>query len=99
LLDTYHAERAYAADDNLLNSTRSTDFITPKSATSRVLRDAVLELSHDEAFARQLVNSGRSDDALRGSSLIRPTPMRSRVHGARHQLADAPVANGPAPGC
>jgi 3-(3-hydroxy-phenyl)propionate hydroxylase len=36
LLDTYHSERAYAADENILNSTRSTDFITPKSKTSRV---------------------------------------------------------------
>lgn len=30
LMDSYHDERAFAADDNLLNSTRSTDFITPK---------------------------------------------------------------------
>ena len=29
LLDTY-SERVYAADENILNSTRSTDFITPK---------------------------------------------------------------------
>src|SRR5262249_49641573 len=65
LLDTYHEERAFAADDNLLNSTRSTDFITPKSAGSRRFRDAVLELAADHAFARPLLNSGR---------LSRPTP-------------------------
>jgi 3-(3-hydroxy-phenyl)propionate hydroxylase len=59
LLDTYHEERAFAADDNLLNSTRSTDFITPKSRTSLRLRNAVLELARTEAFARPLVNSGR----------------------------------------
>jgi 3-(3-hydroxy-phenyl)propionate hydroxylase len=59
LLDSYHDERARAADDNLLNSTRSTDFITPKSRASRVLRDAVLELAEHEPFARKLVNSGR----------------------------------------
>jgi 3-(3-hydroxy-phenyl)propionate hydroxylase len=59
LLDSYHAERAFAADDNLLNSTRSTDFITPKSRGSRRMRDAVLELAQDQAFARPLVNSGR----------------------------------------
>lgn len=59
LLDTYHEERAYAADDNLLNSTRSTDFITPKSRTSLRLRNAVLELARTEPFARPLVNSGR----------------------------------------
>ncbi len=59
LLDTYHDERAFAADDNLLNSTRSTDFITPKSRTSLRLRNAVLELARTEPFARPLVNSGR----------------------------------------
>ena len=59
LLDSYHDERAFAADDNLLNSTRSTDFITPKSKASRLYRDAVLELAKTEAFARPLVNSGR----------------------------------------
>jgi 3-(3-hydroxy-phenyl)propionate hydroxylase len=59
LLDTYASEREPAADENILNSTRSTDFITPKSAVSRTFRDAVLTLSKDCAFARQLVNSGR----------------------------------------
>ncbi|MFX1738166.1 FAD-dependent oxidoreductase [Paraburkholderia sp. A1RI_3L] len=59
LLDTYAREREYAADENIRNSTRSTDFITPKSAVSRVFRDAVLTLARDHAFARQLVNSGR----------------------------------------
>lgn len=59
LLDSYHEERAFAADDNLLNSTRSTDFITPKSRASLRLRNAVLELARTEPFARPLVNSGR----------------------------------------
>ncbi|MES2257500.1 MAG: FAD-dependent oxidoreductase [Pseudomonadota bacterium] len=59
LLDTYAAEREYAADENILNSTRATDFITPKSAISRLFRDAVLELARDQPFARKLVNSGR----------------------------------------
>src|ERR1044071_5106962 len=35
LLDTYSEERVAAADENLMNSTRSTDFITPKSNTSK----------------------------------------------------------------
>lgn len=59
LLDTYNDERIFAADDNLLNSTRSTDFITPKSPISRAFRDATLDLARDHAFARTLVNSGR----------------------------------------
>jgi 3-(3-hydroxy-phenyl)propionate hydroxylase len=59
LLDTYDAERGPAADENILNSTRATDFITPKSAVSRTFRDAVLALARHHPFARRLVNSGR----------------------------------------
>ena len=59
LLDSYGHEREYAADENILNSTRATDFITPKSAISRLFRDAVLELAKTQPFARKLVNSGR----------------------------------------
>ena len=44
LLDSYDEERVFAADENILNSSRSTDFITPKSHASRVFRDAVLDL-------------------------------------------------------
>jgi 3-(3-hydroxy-phenyl)propionate hydroxylase len=86
LIDTYHEERAFAADDNLLNSTRSTDFITPKSATSRTLRDAVLELAHDEPFARTLVNSGR---------LSTPTPY---LHSSLNSPDDAAFAGRMRPG-
>lgn len=59
LLDTYSEERVYAADENLMNSTRSTDFITPKSAVSKLFRNSVLELAKTLPFARSLVNSGR----------------------------------------
>jgi 3-(3-hydroxy-phenyl)propionate hydroxylase len=77
LIDSYHEERAFAADDNLLNSTRSTDFITPKTRASRTLRDAVLELAADEPFARRLVNSGR---------LSTPTPY---LHSSLNTADDA----------
>ncbi len=59
LLDTYSTERTFGADENIMNSTRSTDFITPKSAASKTFRNAVLDLSRDLPFARKLVNSGR----------------------------------------
>ena len=72
LIDTYHEERAYAADDNIGHSTRATDFITPKSRASLRLRNAVLELARTEPFARPLVNSGR---------LSTPTPyLRSSLN-------------------
>jgi 3-(3-hydroxy-phenyl)propionate hydroxylase len=59
LLDSYDQERVLAADENILNSTRSTDFISPKNKASRIMRDAVLALAEHHAFARTLVNSGR----------------------------------------
>ena len=59
LLDTYTDERGFAADENIMNSTRSTDFITPKSAVSKTFRNAVLGLAEHYPFARALVNSGR----------------------------------------
>jgi 3-(3-hydroxy-phenyl)propionate hydroxylase len=59
LLDSYADEREYAADENIRCSTRSTDFITPKSEISRLFRDAVLGLAREHPFARRLVNSGR----------------------------------------
>lgn len=59
LIDSYCQEREFAAAENLLNSSRSTDFITPKSEISRLFRDTVLTLAKHYDFARKLVNSGR----------------------------------------
>jgi len=59
LLESYNDERVSAARENILNSTRATDFITPKSDTSRIFRNAALELARDFEFARRFVNSGR----------------------------------------
>lgn len=59
LIRSYDHEAIVTADENILNSTRSTDFMTPKSAVSKAFRDAVLELAGEHAFARPFVNSGR----------------------------------------
>ncbi|WP_372801371.1 FAD-dependent oxidoreductase [Paracoccus seriniphilus] len=64
LIETYNDEAIATADENILNSTRSTDFLTPKSAASLALRDAVLELARHHDFARPLVNSGRLSTAV-----------------------------------
>lgn len=94
LLDTYASEREFAADENILHSTRATDFITPKSEISRLFRDAVLDLSKHHPFARTLVNSGRLSvpATLHGSPLNTPdtAPFEGRMQpGAA--AADAPV--------
>jgi 3-(3-hydroxy-phenyl)propionate hydroxylase len=94
LLDTYAADRAFAADENIMNSTRSTDFITPKSAVSRRFRNAALELAREYSFARKLVNSGRLSvpSFLTRSALNTPDTdgfTGSMVPGA--PMDDAPV--------
>ncbi|HEY0523677.1 MAG TPA: FAD-dependent oxidoreductase [Stellaceae bacterium] len=97
LLDTYASEREYAADENIRNSTRSTDFITPKSDISRTFRDAVLGLAKDCGFARRLVNSGRL--SVPATLLESPlnTPDEERFEGLMvpgAPSADAPVRAG-----
>lgn len=64
LLESYNDEAIITADENILNSTRSTDFITPKTKVSAMFRDTVLELARDFPFARTLVNSGRLSTAV-----------------------------------
>lgn len=59
LLKSYDFERVPAADENILNSSRSTDFMTPKNEASKEFREAVFLLSKNMPFARKLVNSGR----------------------------------------
>jgi 3-(3-hydroxy-phenyl)propionate hydroxylase len=63
LLDSYASEREQAADENIAHSSRSADFLTPKSDMSRIFRDAVLSLARTHPFARRLVNSGRLSTA------------------------------------
>jgi 3-(3-hydroxy-phenyl)propionate hydroxylase len=93
LLDTYAREREFAADENILNSSRATDFITPKSAVSRLFRDAVLQLAKTQPFARTLVNSGRlsTPSTLRDSSLN--TQDADAFEGA--MVPGAPAADAP----
>ncbi|MEO9904352.1 FAD-dependent oxidoreductase [Nisaea sp.] len=98
LMESYNRERVPAADENILNSTRSTDFITPKSDISRVFRDAVLDLAEVHPFARPLVNSGRlslpttyAGSTLNGEDALPGGPDRTRP-GAT--AVDAPVGDG-----
>ncbi|MEL6432980.1 MAG: FAD-dependent oxidoreductase [Pseudomonadota bacterium] len=98
LLDSYNHERLQAADENILHSTRSTDFITPKSDISRVFRDAVLDLAHAHAFARPMINSGRlsqpssyDGSALNTEDALPEGPALSRPGSP---CPDAPVQDG-----
>lgn len=97
LLDSYDIERIHGADENILNSSRSTDFITPKSEISRIFRDAVLDLSERYEATRPMVNSGRLSVPCTydGSPLNGPDcndmPERTRPGSP---MVDAPLPDG-----
>ncbi|MEP2028748.1 MAG: FAD-dependent oxidoreductase [Paracoccaceae bacterium] len=98
LLDTYDDERIFGADENILNSTRSTDFITPRSRASKNFRDATLKLAERFKFARPLVNSGRlsvpctyRQSPLNGEDKL---PRGPAVSGIGSPCMDAPVGDG-----
>jgi 3-(3-hydroxy-phenyl)propionate hydroxylase len=94
LLDSYASERERAADENIAHSTRSADFLTPKTDMSRIFRDAVLSLAQDHPFARRLVNSGRLSTATTLADSPLNTPDVERFDGAMvpgAAAADAPV--------
>ena len=95
LLDSYSTERVQAADENILNSTRATDFITPKSKTSRVFRNAVLDLAEQAPFARSLVNSGRlSTPCFYESGAVDDDPQMPARARPGAPAPDAPLGDG-----
>src|SRR4051812_19020105 len=59
LLETYHLERSAAADENIRESTRATDFMAPNSHQESRLRKVVLALARDTEFGKRMVNGGR----------------------------------------
>src|SRR6202166_1055175 len=59
LLESYHVERSTAADENIRESTRSTDFMAPNSHQEARLRKAVLSLARETEFGKRMVNAGR----------------------------------------
>src|SRR5215470_19148074 len=60
LLESYHAERSFAADENIRESTRATDFMAPNSHQEARLRKAVLSLARETEFGKRMVNGGRA---------------------------------------
>jgi len=94
ILEDFDAERTFAADENLLNSSRATKFMTPADGIERLFRDQVLALAAKAPFARAWVNSGRL-------SVPCVYPSEGADDGAMPALSrpgsvapDAPVENG-----
>ncbi|MDO8861948.1 FAD-dependent oxidoreductase [Haliea sp. E1-2-M8] len=95
LLDTYDTERQHGARENILHSTRATDFMTPKNAVTRLFRDTALDLARDYPFARSLVNSGRLSTPCTYDDTPLSTPDRAEFSERMRPgstCLDAPIA-------
>jgi 3-(3-hydroxy-phenyl)propionate hydroxylase len=91
LMESYDRERVQAADENIGHSTRSTDFIAPRSQAERGLRNAVLSLAPRAEFARRMVNSGRLSVATVHDTPL-STPDEARFAGTARLGAPVPDA-------
>jgi 3-(3-hydroxy-phenyl)propionate hydroxylase len=96
LLESYHIERSAAADENIRESTRSTDFMAPNSHQEARLRKAVLALAKDTEFAKRMVNAGRLSVPCIYVSPLSTADCDSWRGGPRPgaSMPDAPVAGG-----
>jgi len=93
LIETYGVERGIGADENILNSSRATNFMTPKSPLEQQFRNQVLKLSKRMPFARKLINSGR----LSVPCSLEDSPLQTRGPAppqVGHAIPDAPLADG-----
>jgi 3-(3-hydroxy-phenyl)propionate hydroxylase len=93
LLASYEIERSAAADENIGHSTRSTDFIAPRTAQETRFRDAALALAKHADFARRMVNSGRLSTPSTYESPLSTTDHATWDGSARlgAPLPDAPM--------
>ena len=97
LIASYDQERSEAADENILNSTRATDFIAPRQKAEARFRNAALALARQTEFSKRFVNSGRlsTPTAYHESPLSTPDDVvwaAGPLPGA--PIPDAPLANG-----
>ncbi|MGP8120295.1 MAG: FAD-dependent oxidoreductase [Xanthobacteraceae bacterium] len=93
LLQSYDLERSFAADENIRESTRSTDFMAPSSPAEARLRRAALALGRDTDFGKRMINGGRLSVPS-----VYPTPLSTPDQdswsggvGPGTSLVDAPL--------
>jgi len=92
LLSTYNEERGHGARENILNSSRATNFMTPKSPLEHLFRNEVLSLAKHTTFAQKLINSGRLSIPCSLASHALQTPGAARLP-VGSALLDAPVSS------
>jgi 3-(3-hydroxy-phenyl)propionate hydroxylase len=95
LLESYHIERSAAADENIRESTRSTDFMAPPTRQEARFRQAVLSLAKETEFAKRMVNGGRLSVPSVYDSPLSTADCDAWRGGPRpgSSMPDAPVAS------
>lgn len=94
LLSTYQEERSHGSAENILNSSRATNFMTPKSGIEYQFRNEVLKLSKDMPFARKLINSGRLSAPCSLEGMALQSDANSGKIDAGYVIMDAPLTDG-----
>lgn len=93
ILERYNTERIQGADENILNSSRSTRFMSPTHGAERWFRDATLTLASHTEFARPMVNSGRLSLPCRYAINGYDDPRLPSVSAPGEVAPDAPYNN------
>ncbi len=93
LLESYNEERSHGSAENIMNSSRATNFMTPKSTIEHQFRNEVLKLAHEMPFARKLINSGRLSVPCSLGQFAGQTSGPGR-HSSGSAIIDAPLASG-----
>lgn len=91
LLDTYQEERSHGSAENIMNSSRATNFMTPKSPIEHQFRNEVLTLSKDMPFARKLINSGRLSTPCSLEGMTLQSAQSAGKVGTGNAVIDAPI--------
>jgi 3-(3-hydroxy-phenyl)propionate hydroxylase len=94
LLESYHVERSAAADENIRESTRSTDFMAPATNQEARLRRAVLALAKETEFGKRMINGGRLSVPSVYETPLSTADAEAWIAGPRpgSSMADAPIA-------
>ena len=90
LIETYNEERSHGSAENILNSSRATNFMTPKSEIEMLFRNEVLNLAGEHGFARKLINSGRLSNPCSLEGMALQTPGQAPVVPGQ-VIVDAPL--------
>ena len=96
LLGSYDLERGAAADENIRESTRATDFMAPANAQEARLRRAVLSLASETEFGKRMINGGRLSVPSIYKSPLSTADSDAWASGPRPgaHMIDAPLAGG-----